>query len=72
MNGATSEPRERDRGLPEGTLGTDKVRISEKPSALVVICCIDDERGCLQHRLEVRREVIADHDAEELENILDE
>jgi hypothetical protein len=52
-------------------LGTDKVRISENPSTLVIVFCIDDERGRLQHRLEVRQEVIADHDAEELENILD-
>ena len=52
-------------------LGTDKVRISENPSTLVIVFCIDDERGRLQHRLEVRHEVIADHDMEELENILD-
>ncbi len=52
-------------------LGTDKVRISENPSTLVIVFCIDDKRGRLQHRLEVRHEVIADHDAEELENILD-
>jgi len=52
-------------------LGTDKVRISENPSTIVIVFCIDDERGRLQHRLEVRQEVIADHDAEELENILD-
>ena len=52
-------------------LGTDKVRISENPSTLVIVFCIDDERGRLQHRLEVRHEVIADHDAEELENFLD-
>jgi hypothetical protein len=51
-------------------LGTDKVRISENPSTLVIVSCIDDERGRLQHRLEVRHEVIADHDAEEFENIL--
>ncbi len=37
----------------------------------MIVFCIDDERGRLQHRLEVRHEVIADHDAEELENILD-
>jgi hypothetical protein len=37
----------------------------------VIVFCIDDERGRLQHRLDVRHEVIADHDAEELENILD-
>ncbi len=52
-------------------LGTDKVRISENPSTLVIVFCIDDERGRLQHRLEVRHEVVADHDAEELESILD-
>ena len=52
-------------------LGTDKVRISENPSTLVIVFCSDDERGRLQHRLEVRHEVIAAHDAEELENILD-
>ncbi len=52
-------------------LGTDKIRISENPSTLVIVFCIDDERGRLQHRLDVRHEVIADHDAEELENILD-
>ncbi len=52
-------------------LGTDTVRISENPSTLVIVFCIDDERGRLQHRLEVRHEVIADRDAEELENILD-
>ncbi len=52
-------------------LGTDKVRISENPSTLVIVFCIDDERGRLQYRLEVRPEVIADHDPEELENILD-
>ena len=52
-------------------LGQDKARISENPSTLVILFCIDDERGRLQHRLEVRQEVIADHDAEELENILD-
>ncbi len=52
-------------------LGTDKVRISENPSTLVMLFCIDDERGRLQHRLKVRQEVIADHDAEELGNILD-
>jgi hypothetical protein len=52
-------------------LGTDKVRISENPSTLVMLFCIDDERGRLQHRLKVRQEVIADHDVEELENILD-
>jgi len=52
-------------------LGTDKVRIWENPSTLAIVFCIDDERGRLQHRLEVRHEVIADHDAEELENILD-
>ena len=34
--------------------GTDKVRISENPSTLVIVFCIDDERGRLQHRLEVR------------------
>ena len=50
-------------------LGTDKVRISENSSTLVIVFCIDDERGRLQHRLEVRHEVIADHDMEELENI---
>ncbi len=52
-------------------LGTDKVRIWENPSTLAIVFCIDDERGRLQHRLEVRHEVIAAHDAEELENILD-
>jgi hypothetical protein len=52
-------------------LGTDKVRISENSSTFVIVFCIDDERGRLQHRLEVRHEVIADHDAEGLENILD-
>ena len=26
-------------------LGTDKVRISENPSTLVIVFCIDDERG---------------------------
>ncbi len=52
-------------------LGTDKVRISENPSILVIVFCINHERGRLQHRLEVRHEVVADHDAEELENILD-
>ena len=52
-------------------LGTDKVRISENPSTLVIVFCIDDERGRLQHRLEVRQEDIADHDPEELESILD-
>ena len=52
-------------------LGTDKVRISENPSTLVIVFCIDDERGRLRHRLEVRHEVIAAHDAEELETILD-
>ncbi len=52
-------------------LGTDKVRISENSSTLVIIFCIDNQRGRLQHRLEVCHEVIADHDAEELENILD-
>jgi hypothetical protein len=52
-------------------LRTDKVRISENPSTLMIVFCIDDERGRLQHRLEVRHEVIADHDREELENILD-
>ncbi len=52
-------------------LGTGKVRISENPSTLVIVFCIEDERGRLQHRLEVRQEIIADHDAEELENILD-
>ncbi len=51
-------------------LGTDKVRISENPSTLVIVFCIDNQRGRLQHRLEVRHEVIADHDAEELESIL--
>jgi hypothetical protein len=25
--------------------GTDKVRISENPSTLVIVFCIDDERG---------------------------
>ncbi len=38
-------------------LGTDKVRISENPSTLVIVFCIDDERGRLQHRLEARHEV---------------
>ncbi len=52
-------------------LGTGKVRIAENPSTLVIVFCIDDEQGRLQHRLEVPQEVIADHDAEELENILD-
>ncbi len=52
-------------------LGTDKVRISENPSTLGIVFCIDDGRWRLQHRHEVRREVIADHDAQELENILD-
>ncbi len=52
-------------------LGTGKVRIAENLSTLVIVFCIDDVRGRLQHRLEVRQEVIADHDAEELENILD-
>ena len=52
-------------------LGTDKVRISENPSTLVIVFCIDDERGRLQHRLEARQEVIADHDAEEFKNVLD-
>ena len=52
-------------------LGTGKVRIAENPSTLVIVFYIDDERGRLQHRLEVRQEVIADHDAEEIENILD-
>ncbi len=32
-------------------LGTDKVRIWENPSTLVIVFCIDDERGHLQHRL---------------------
>ncbi len=31
--------------LPEGHLGTDKVRISERPSTLVISFFIDDERG---------------------------
>ncbi len=52
-------------------LGRDKIRISENPSTLVIVFSIDDERGRLKHRLEVRHEVIADHDAEELEKILD-
>ncbi len=52
-------------------LGRDKIRISENPSTLVIVFSIDDERGRLKHRLEVRHEVIADHDAEELEMILD-
>ncbi len=52
-------------------LGRDKIRISENPSTLVIVFCIDDERGRLKHRLEVRHEVIADHDAEQLEMILD-
>ena len=52
-------------------LDTDKVRISENPSTLMIVFCIDDERGRPQHRLEVRHEVITAHDAEELENILD-
>jgi hypothetical protein len=52
-------------------LGTVKVRISENPSTLEIVFCIDDERGRLQHRLEVHREVIGDHDAQELENILE-
>ncbi len=52
-------------------LGRDKVRISENLSTLVIVFSIDDERGRLKHRLEVRHEVIADHDAEELEKILD-
>ncbi len=52
-------------------LGTDRARISENPSTLGIVFCIDDERGRLQHRLEVRCEVIAGHGAQELENILD-
>ena len=32
-------------------LGTVKVRISENPSTLGIVFCIDDERGRLQHRL---------------------
>ncbi len=52
-------------------LGKNKIRISENPSTLVIVFCIDDERGRLQHRLEVCHEAIADHDAEELEDILD-
>ena len=52
-------------------LGREKIRISENPSTLVIVFSIDDERGHLKHRLEVRHEVIADHDAEELEMILD-
>ena len=52
-------------------LGRDKIRISENPSTLVIVFSIDDERERLKHRLEVRHEVIADHDAEELEKILD-
>ncbi len=41
-------------------LGTGKVRIAGNPSTLVLAFCIDDERGRLQHRLEVRHEVITD------------
>ncbi len=52
-------------------LGRGKIRISENPSTLVIVFSIDDERGRLKHRLEVRHEVIADHDADELEMILD-
>jgi len=52
-------------------LGTDKVRISENQSTLVIVFCINDERRRLRYRLEVRQELIADHDTEELENILD-
>ena len=52
-------------------LGTGVVRIVENPSTLVIVFCIDDERGRLRHRLEVRHEIIANHDAEELENLLD-
>ncbi len=37
----------------------------------MIVFRIDDERGRLQHRLEVHQEVIADHVPEELENILD-
>ena len=38
-------------------LDTGKVRIAENPSTLVIVFCIDDERGRLQRRLEVRQEV---------------
>ena len=52
-------------------LGRDKVRASEDPANLVIVFCIDDDQGRLQHRLEVRYDVIAGHNAEELESILD-
>jgi hypothetical protein len=52
-------------------LGTDKVRVSEDRSKLVIVFCVDDDQGRLQHRLQVRHEVIADHGAEQLEDILD-
>ncbi len=46
----------------ENHLGTGKVRIAETPSTLVIVFCIDDERGRLQHRLEVRQQVVSDRD----------
>ena len=35
-------------------LGTDKVRISENPSTLVIVFCIDDQRGRRRHPLRAR------------------
>ena len=48
-----------------------KIRVSEDRSKLAIIFCIENDRRRPQHRLEIRADVIADHDAQELEDILD-
>ena len=48
-----------------------KIRVSEDRSKLAIVFCIEDDHRRPQHRLEIRADVIADHDAQELEDILD-
>ena len=48
-----------------------KIRVSEDRSKLAIVFCIEDDRRRPQHRLEIRADVIANHDAQELEDILD-
>ena len=52
-------------------LSEGKIHVSEVRSTRAIVFCIEDDHRRPQHRLEIRANVMADHDAQELEDILD-
>ena len=52
-------------------LSKRKIHVSEDRWKRAIVFCIEDDHRRPQHRLEIRADVIADHDAQELEDILD-